>query len=153
MAQWLAGSGQAAPCGYRSVRFSGHAAAQRKRLRLSFALERLENRFSRTALLHAFGFDSGISDRVHPSPRQAATGGYGGAAMARYLPVYRRARRTVFSRLGAEPARTPRRTASGVGDSVGDLWTITLQQALSAFQLALCVAGNHRRDFLWTRIG
>src|SRR5271170_2277903 len=68
--------------------------------------------------------------------------------MAGYLLFHRRARRTLLSRLGAEPSRTARGTANRSGDRIGALWTVAFQQALGALQLALRLARQHRWDFL-----
>src|SRR5580700_7865015 len=66
--------------------------------------------------------------------------------------LHRCARRTLLSRLGAEPARTPGGAPVSASDRFGSLRTVTLQQTLGAFQLALCIAGHHRGDLLWTSV-
>src|ERR1700691_583528 len=115
-------------------------------------MERLENRPARAGSFHASSYRAGISTGLHPSAQQPAGNRQRAAALGGNIFLYRRAGRTLLSRLGAKPIGTPRGTARSAGDRLDIVRPVAFQHTLRPFQLALRAAGHHRRDFLRTRV-
>src|ERR1700692_2307574 len=89
---------------------------------------------------------------IHPPPPKPARNFQRAAALGGDIFLYCRAGRALFPRVGTKSFRAPRRTPCGSGNSFGSVRPFALQQTLRTLQLALRTSGDHRWNFLWSRV-
>src|SRR3982074_90048 len=94
--------GQNTAGGYGLVWLPCHPSTQRNRFRLSFEMERPEDRIAGVGIFRADRFAAGTGARLYPSACQPAGIVQGAADMDRNLLLHRGSRGTLLPRLGAE---------------------------------------------------
>ncbi len=108
------------------IRIPRHSPTHRNRLRLSLPLEGLEDWPARIDFLRASCFsartDAGISSSAHSCPPAVDD-----SNLDIHFHFRGGSRRALLPRLGAEPARTPRRKKSGASRYRDAVWTLPFQ--------------------------